>query len=250
MANATQYLEENYPSSNRTSITNLDLSNKNFVGDLTISGFVNLQKLNYSFNNFNGEITLKNYQNLEDIDSSYINTYGSHNYDYMTKLKRLKLSNNLISSLILDGSKNLAYLECNSNSLTVLDLTNSENYVEVNCSNNPTLSEIKFPDSFDNVLFDCRDTSLTQVKFPNSSVFDSTATPTTNNHLSLKIGLSVGIISIFLLGLVTLLCYKYRNRRQGTSVLQIPSSGDGNRNQVSQNKEQEAQELKMSKRKI
>ncbi|CAG8449304.1 2697_t:CDS:2 [Diversispora eburnea] len=60
MSNLTQYLDENYPSSNRSSIINLDLSNKNFVG------------------------------NVEDLDSSFINSGGSHSY-YM--LRELDLSN-------------------------------------------------------------------------------------------------------------------------------------------------------------
>ncbi|RHZ45401.1 hypothetical protein Glove_680g17 [Diversispora epigaea] len=259
MANATQYLDKNYPSSNRSSVINLDLSNKNFVGDLIINGFINLQKLNYSFNNFNGSISLSDCGNLEDLDSSFINAQESQWYD-MAKLKKLKLSNNQLTELDLAGSSNLTYLEFNNNLLTELDLSNSEKYVEVNCSNNPSLSKITLPDSFVPVLFDCRNTTLGQVIFSNSSVFDcqkntiipqntttsnntttttsnnpvtvtatpttynnpdtattATATPTTNNNLGLKIGLSVvGIIVIFLLGLVAFLCYRRRIRKNGT----------------------------------
>ncbi|RHZ45388.1 hypothetical protein Glove_680g21 [Diversispora epigaea] len=265
MANLTLYLDENYPVSNRSSVTNLDLSNKNFVGNLTISGFVNLQKLNYSINNFNGSISLRDCGNLEDLDGSFINAWGSHWYS-MAKLKKLKLSNNRLTAVDISGSANLAYLEFNSNLLTELDLSNSENYVEVNCSNNPTLSKIYLPDNFVPVLFDCRDTTLGQVTFSNSSVFDcqkniivsaaststkipsptkststkitstftnSKSTPiindgssTTKNNLGLKIGLSVGIIAMFLLGIVAFLCYRRRIRKKETStpVLQIADS--------------------------
>ncbi|RHZ45396.1 hypothetical protein Glove_680g18 [Diversispora epigaea] len=269
MANATQYLDENYPSSNRSLVTNLDISNKNFVGNLIISGFVNLQKLNYSFNNFDGSITFDDDSlKIEDIDSSFVNTFGKHWYD-MGKLKKLNLSNNQISELDLDGSSNLAYLYCHDNSFRELNLNNSVKYVEVNCSNNPTLSKINLPEIFVPVLFDCRNTTLDQVPFSNSSVFDcqkntilpqntttsnntttttsnnpvtvtatpttynnpdtATATPTTNNNLGLKIGLSVvGIIAIFLLGLVTFLCYRRRIRKKGTStsILQIANDRD------------------------
>ncbi|RHZ45400.1 hypothetical protein Glove_680g16 [Diversispora epigaea] len=254
MANATQYLEEHYPISNRSSITNLDLSSKNFVGDLIISGFVNLQKLNYSFNNFYGGITIKDWESIEDIDGSSINTEFNYSFATSSKLKRLKLSNNRIAELNLSGSLNLAYLDCNGNLLNALDLSNSEKYVEVNCSNNPNLSKITFSSSFVPALFDCRDTYLGQVIFSNSSVFDcqkntilpqntttsnnpvtptisnnpvtATATPTTNNNLGLKIGLSVvGIIVIFLLGLVTFLCYR-RRIRTSTSILQIANDRD------------------------
>ncbi|CAG8449337.1 2700_t:CDS:2 [Diversispora eburnea] len=174
MANATQYLNVNYPSSNRSSIINLDLSNKNFVGDLTISGFVNLQKLNYSFNNFNGTITLgsDSYFNLEELDSSSVNNSRDHTYSNMTKLIRLKLSKNGVSQLYLSGCSNLAYLNCNNNLLRMLDLSNSEKYVEVNCSNNPFLSNITYPSKFVPDLFDCRNTNLGLVIFSNSSVFD------------------------------------------------------------------------------
>ncbi|RHZ45393.1 hypothetical protein Glove_680g28 [Diversispora epigaea] len=250
MANGTQYLEEHYPVSNRSSVTNLDISNKNFVGDLTISGFVNLQKLNYSFNNLNGIISLRGSYLIEDFDESFVNTYGIQSFLNMIKLKRLNLSNNRVSQLVLDGSSNLAYLDCNNNLLTELDLSNSEKYVEVNCSNNPSLSKITLPDSFVPVLFDCRDTTVGQVIFSNSSVFDcqkntilpqntttsnntvtvtatpttATATPTTNNNLGLKIGLSVvGIIAILSFGLVIFLCYRRRIRKKETptSILRI-----------------------------
>ncbi|RHZ45389.1 hypothetical protein Glove_680g20 [Diversispora epigaea] len=265
MANLTQYLDENYPVSNRSSVINLDLSNKNFVGDAIIIGFVNILTLNYSFNNFNGSMHLIDSENLEDIDGSFINAGGKHWYS-LGKLKKLKLSNNRLTAIDISESPNIAYLEFNSNLLSSLDLRNSEKYVEVNCSNNPSLSEITFPSSFDPVLFDCRDTSLGQVTFPNSSVFDcqkniivsttttmatttrttkatATETQTPNNNLGLKIGLSVGIIAMFLFGLITFLYYKYRIRKKRTSILQIT----GSRN-VLQDKEQETRELEKVKK--
>ncbi|CAG8449313.1 2698_t:CDS:2 [Diversispora eburnea] len=111
MANATQYLEENYPSSIRASITDLDLSNKNFVGDLTISGFVNLQKLNYSFNNFNGSINVVNFSNIQELDSSSINNARDHVYANMNKLQRnTKFSKGQVTfpnSSVFDCQKNI-----------------------------------------------------------------------------------------------------------------------------------------------
>ncbi|RHZ45399.1 hypothetical protein Glove_680g15 [Diversispora epigaea] len=171
MANLTLYMDKNYPVSNRSSVTNLDLSSKNFVGNLTISGFVNLQKLKYSFNNFDA-ISLRDCGNLED--GSFVNSWGSYEC-YMIKFIKLNLSNNQISELNLDGSSNLAYLDCHDNSLSALNLSKSVKYVKVNCSNNsnnPTLSKITLPDSFVPVLFDCRNTTLSQMTFPNSSAFD------------------------------------------------------------------------------
>ncbi|CAG8449359.1 2702_t:CDS:2 [Diversispora eburnea] len=112
-------------------------------------------------------------KNLEVIDGSFINAFGSHVYD----------------------------LKFNSNLLIALDLSNSEKCVGVNCSNNPSLSKITFPNSFDPVLFECRDTSLDQVTVSDcqkntflprnnatsivkTTTTTVTATPTSNNNLA------------------------------------------------------------------
>ncbi|CAG8449351.1 2701_t:CDS:2 [Diversispora eburnea] len=195
MANATQYLEENYPSSNSINLSNLG--------------------------------------NLEELDSSFINSGRSHSY-YMRKLKKLKLSNNRITELNLFGSSNLAYFECDNNLLSELDLSNM-----FDCQKNTFLSQTITTTT-------SKKTQSTTTTRNNSVTATPTighlaTTPTTNNNLGLKIGLSVvGIIAIFLLGLVTFLCYKYRVRRQvtqGTPVLQI--------SEALQDKEQEQEARKL-----
>ncbi|CAG8449289.1 2696_t:CDS:2 [Diversispora eburnea] len=98
----------------------------------------------------------------------YVNTYGNHNYDDMTKLKRLKLPNNRIEELNLTGSSNI---ECNNNLLTELQC---EIYRKKYFSSKTTT------------------TSTSKRIQPTTTIKHlATATPITDNNLGLKIGLSV-----------------------------------------------------------
>jgi hypothetical protein len=129
---------------------------------------------------------------------------------------------------------NLVYLDVSSNVLKDLDLSATTNLQTLNCSHNPNLasSTLILPNNFKPLVLDCRSTSLKNITFSNSSIFDceagqlvsgnttstTTSTPTTSfaatsqpasNDLGLNLGLGLGIpLAVILVGLTAFFGYK------------------------------------------
>ena len=92
MVNAQEWLDANYPKSQRKQITELDISNQNLHGSLKLEGFANLEIIN-SENNQLIELNIKNCSNLRKIrciDNFLTNLDCSQN----EKLEYLGIKNN------------------------------------------------------------------------------------------------------------------------------------------------------------
>src|SRR4051812_39863916 len=110
MVNAQEYLDQNYPLSERKEIKELNLNYKDLVGTLDLSDFSKLEELDCSSNNLTDLIT-NNCVNLVKI--------VCHN----NKLINLDISNNEnLTELYCGGNKSLNTSDVSKNSkLTILE---------------------------------------------------------------------------------------------------------------------------------
>jgi len=69
MVNAQEWLDKNYPKQGRSEIKNLDISNKDLEGELTLDGFTNLVYLNC----FDNQLTEINFSSLSSEKVRIIN---------------------------------------------------------------------------------------------------------------------------------------------------------------------------------
>lgn len=168
MVNATEWLEQNFPNSERPSINKLDVSNKNLEGDLEIGAeFSNLKMLNASFN----DLSIINWapKSLAIVDFSH-NRINRLDIYHTVNLKVLNGSHNNMNQLFFRDAPNLEHLDVSNNVFAELDLRQtSRNLLYLNCSNNPKLGELgndllSLPEEFEPISFDCRGTMLGKVK--------------------------------------------------------------------------------------
>ncbi|CAG8604658.1 10542_t:CDS:1, partial [Dentiscutata erythropus] len=171
MVDANQYINQTfpYPSVNRTSVTTLDISNKNLINTINLGpteNFTNLETLNTSFNQISF-FSLGQLPKLQNLDFSHnlLSSFFMKNTDLLPQLSIINLSHNLLSD-IGPGSIKLTHLDISNNSLTTLDLQDCKNLITLNCSGNPDLSNLTLNSFFDPTdlnAFDCRGTSIGKV---------------------------------------------------------------------------------------
>lgn len=75
MVNAQNWLNQNYPPSERSSIKKMDISNQDLVGPLKLEGFSNLENFDCSHNHLIS-LNLKDNNNLKEINCSHNNLAG------------------------------------------------------------------------------------------------------------------------------------------------------------------------------
>ena len=145
----------------RSEITKLDISEQNLIGELNLTGFVNLTEL-YCFNNNLTNLDLSNClkltilecsnNNLTKLDISNLSNLTKL-YCFSNQLNKLDISNlsnltilecfgNQLTNLNLNKLSNLTILDFSNNQLTNLDLSNCVSLVGIDCSNNKLTSPI------------------------------------------------------------------------------------------------------------
>ncbi|KAF0488343.1 plant intracellular ras-group-related lrr protein 9 [Gigaspora margarita] len=224
MVNGQQYLDTNYPNANRASITELDLSNKNLEGRMTLSGFTALLKLNLSFNMITGiSYTLPS---IQQIDVSH-NLLTSSSTLSGPPLQKLNCSFNKITSYVIDVPT-LTHLDSSNNLLSLLSIS-SNILTELNCSNNPiTLLPLNITSkltSFDcmGIQFSKTDTAKTSLPISPTSANSLPISPMSSNScnsFNLVIGLGIPLF-LSILGWIALgIIFFYKRRFK--KVLLIP----------------------------
>ena len=153
--------DQQIPTNNISSITALDVSNKN-ISDLTgIKSFTALQSLNCSDNNltsldlqFNIGLTFVNAkgnnlsffygENLELLENLilYENNLTSLDVSEMLALKEIDIYSNQITTLDFTQNTNIKKLFIDTNDLQTIDLRNGNNAIitDIDISNNPNLT--------------------------------------------------------------------------------------------------------------
>ncbi|WP_459212195.1 T9SS type A sorting domain-containing protein [Aquimarina rhabdastrellae] len=153
--------DQQIPTNNISSITALDVSNKN-ISDLTgIKDFLALQSLNCSDNNltsldlqFNVALTSVNAkgnnlayfygENLELLENLilYENDLTSLDVSEMLALKEIDIYSNQITTLDFTKNINIQKLFIDTNDLQTIDLRNGNNVIitDIDISNNPNLT--------------------------------------------------------------------------------------------------------------
>ncbi|RIB24379.1 hypothetical protein C2G38_2070104 [Gigaspora rosea] len=186
MVNGQQYIEANYPNATRANITELDLSNKNLEGVVTLSGFTTLLKLNLSFNMITS--THLFLPSIQQVDISHNLLTSTHVFTSST-LQKLNCSFNKISSYVTNAPS-LTHFDSSNNLLSVLSIS-SNILTELNCSNNPiTLLPLNITSkltSFDcmGIQFSKTNTAITFLPFsPTSANSYNTNSPTSSNSFN------------------------------------------------------------------
>jgi len=218
MVDAQQYLDQNYPNTTRGNITELDLSNKNLTGSLNFYYFTNAWKLNFSFN----ELTALGWERdapMEVLDISY-NKLGSSIWGGSYSLKFVNFSHNSYYSIWLN-IPTLSHLNVSNNDLIELKFENTTDLQTLDCSNNWNLvtDRLSLPNHFNPIYLDCQNTSLGQIRFFNSSVFDcqknailsQSYIPSSNRNLIMAIAIPSGVL--LLIAVATIIYYRYQWKR-------------------------------------
>ena len=118
MVNAQEWLNENYPHSQKESIKELNIEEKNLQGSLDLSDFVNLNYLNC----YNNELT-------------------SLNLSSCIKLEAIECHKNQLTNLDLSDCSSLTRLNCYDNKLTNLALPKDANSLKGLSSYNNNLHQ-------------------------------------------------------------------------------------------------------------
>jgi len=115
------WLEVNYPFSERKNITDLDISNRNLKGYLNLSDFVNLKRLNCSSN----RLTKINLSNCSQLKFAYccFNKLTKLDLSNCSEIIEFCCNNNYLSKVELSSlSEKLELLDISNNNLSVSDL--------------------------------------------------------------------------------------------------------------------------------
>ena len=147
---------DNYvPTSNISSILNLDIGSKN-INDLTgIEDFISLKSLLCD----NNQLTSLNFEQNKDLEqlwcysnqltsldvtqnkdltifSCYNNELSTLNINQNTALRQLWCYNNQLTLLDLRQNEDLILLSCHNNNLNYLDISQNQDLIEIWCNNN------------------------------------------------------------------------------------------------------------------
>lgn len=126
---------DNYvPTTNISTLKNLDVAGKN-IFDLTgIEDFVGLDSLDCSLNKLSS-LNISNNTNLKKLScySNYLTELDVHSD---TLLISLSCGDNKLSTLDVSKNTNLVQLVCNGNALTELDVSENSELLILNCNSN------------------------------------------------------------------------------------------------------------------
>lgn len=111
MVNAQQYINQLHPKEKRSKITKLNLVNKDLKGELSLEGFVNLEKLDCSKNGLTG-LNLTDCPKITELfcGDNYLTELNLQN---LTKLEILDIRNTNIDN-ILKHLPNLKNFYCSA----------------------------------------------------------------------------------------------------------------------------------------
>jgi hypothetical protein len=172
--------KENYGKT-RSQIINLDVSKNNLEIGLDLVGFVQLQKLNISFNKLFSFVGTDIIHTIEEMDWSnnlfgcpcfFGKQLGVNAWPNVYKLKKFNFSSNGARGFTFD-TPDLTHLDASNNLLTNLDLQSTKNLIELNCSNNP-ITNLSLAYSLNINSVDCLG-----MKFDKSVAVSSTLSTTT-----------------------------------------------------------------------
>jgi len=115
-------------------IVTLNLIDKLLIGELDLSGLINMKELNCRANN----LTTLNLSGLSNLKTLYcsINNLVELDLSGLTKLTRIDCSYNGLDAIDISGLANLEILDCNANNLAELDVSQCLALQRLGCSNN------------------------------------------------------------------------------------------------------------------
>ena len=153
------------PTANISSISDLDVSNKN-ISDLTgIADFNALRKLDCSGNSLS-DLDVSNNTALEELYCSN-NALTALNVSNLPNLKIFWCAENQLSTLDISQNPLLISLVCHHNLLTALDLTTSLNLSVLDCSYNK-IPNLNLANSKNLSLLNCSRNNLTTLNLSNA----------------------------------------------------------------------------------
>jgi hypothetical protein len=282
--NYAQYLNNLFDLEELDLSHNLLLSVGNFTENLSI------KKLNFSFNELSS-LSVNYAWNLTHLDFSnnlvrdfefpmrdfeffktkglvYLNARSNSlaelNLTANIFLNSLDCSSNKLTKLTLN-SPQINYLDVSNNFLKELDLSLIANLQTLNCSNNWNLasSTLTLPNNFKPSVLDCSNTSLKNITFSNSSMFDcetgqllsgnvtianTPTTSTTGNGLNVGeiSGIVVGILSFIVAVIGVWLTYKQlkeSRKRKNTQVKEQKAKEEAEADKETENTNPKEEEL-------
>jgi Leucine-rich repeat (LRR) protein len=158
------------PTANISSVTDLNVSDRN-IADLTgIEDFTALTFLNCILNQLTS-LDVSNNTALTDLDCQN-NQLTSLDLSGATALTKLYCENNQLTSLDLSGATALTKLYCENNQLTSLDVSNNIALGGLTCYNNQ-LATLDVSSNIALVTLDCPNNQLTSLVFGNNSALTS-----------------------------------------------------------------------------
>ncbi len=180
-------LNDNVPTANINSITNLDIASRN-ISDLTgIEDFISLTSLDcsenqlsilnitqntnlielYCGNNLLTNLDVTNQPNLVRL-WCFSNQLSNLNVIENTGLISLRCENNLLTALNTSGLTNLNILLCNQNQIPSLDISDSANLSRLQCGNN-LLTNLDVNNNTNLSFLSCEQNQITNLNLRNNN---------------------------------------------------------------------------------